>query len=79
MSRVVPQRARGLRVDPERFEALLTRKGMEGQHLARLARCSEDAITKLRHGRRVDRDTLLRIVDVLNKLPDHPGLGALVG
>jgi len=62
-------RRRGLRVDPERFNAELTVRGLEGQHLARLAGVSEDAVSKMRRGLGVDRSTLLKVVAALEKVP----------
>ena len=71
-------RHRGLRVDPEQFDYQLTSKALTGADLASRAGVSPDAVSQLRHGRRVDRDTLLRIVDALEAAPEHPGLARLV-
>ncbi|HEY8759915.1 MAG TPA: hypothetical protein VIP52_03290 [Candidatus Dormibacteraeota bacterium] len=70
-------RHRGLRVDPERFDFQLTSKALTGADLALLANVPAGTISQLRHGRRVDRDSLLRVVDALEAAPTHPGLARL--
>lgn len=75
----VTARRRGLRFDPDSLDRELTARGLEGQDLAKLAGISTDTVSRLRHGARGDRKTMLKIVAALDAVPTNPTLARLVG
>jgi DNA-binding Xre family transcriptional regulator len=70
---------RGLKVDPELFERELVVRAVTGAELAHAAGLGEAAVTKLRRGQRVDRDTLLLISAALDAIPIIPSLARMAG
>ncbi|TMC35557.1 MAG: helix-turn-helix transcriptional regulator [Chloroflexi bacterium] len=69
----------GVTIDPDRLERELAARGLEAKDLAKLAGVEADTIARARQGGRINRDTLLKIVDALSKVPTHPLAAALVG
>jgi transcriptional regulator with XRE-family HTH domain len=76
--RPAASRSIGVRIDPEAFERELAARGLEAKDLAKLTGLKADTFSKARHGRRVTRDTLMRIAFALEKVPVHRVAAALV-
>jgi DNA-binding Xre family transcriptional regulator len=67
-----------VRIDPEAFERELAARGLEAKDLAKLTGLKADTFSKARHGRRITRDTLMKIAVALEKVPVHRVAAALV-
>jgi DNA-binding Xre family transcriptional regulator len=76
---VTHRRRRGHRVVPELFERAMIQRALEGQHLAKLTGLTEMTISRIRRGEAVDRATLLRVADALEKAPVNAMLAELTG
>lgn len=64
---------RGVRLDADRLNRELARRGMTGRDLARRADVSEHLISRARHGARISPETLSRIDRVLSEVKPLPG------
>jgi transcriptional regulator with XRE-family HTH domain len=72
-------RRAGCVLDGDRLEAELGARGLEARDLAKLTGLTENTIVQARNGRRISRDTLMRISDALLKVPAHPMAAVLTG
>lgn len=72
-------RVEGGRMDTEALDAQLLARDLGSLDLAELTGLDTKTIASLRRGVRVRRSTVLKIVDVLSKVPVRPEIAVLVG
>lgn len=72
-------RRRGVPCDGQRLELEMYSRALQGDDLAREAGVSEIVISRARNGDRIERASLLKIVEALHRFPVDPLLAALVG
>ena len=72
------ERRAGVRIDADRFDYELARRGINPRQLAELSGVNETTLSRARHGHRIRESTLRRIVAAMLKISPMPGAEMLL-
>jgi predicted transcriptional regulator len=67
------ERRAGVRIDADRLDYELARRGINSRQFAALSGVNETTLSRARHGYRVRESTLRRIVAAILTIPPMPG------
>ena len=72
------ERRAGVRIDADRLDYELARRGINSRQFAELSGVNETTLSRARHGYRVRESTLRRIVATMLKIPPMAGAELLL-
>lgn len=72
------ERRAGVRIDADRLDYELARRGINPRQFAELSGVTETTLSRARHGHRVRESTLRRIVAAMLKISPLPGADLLL-
>jgi DNA-binding Xre family transcriptional regulator len=72
------ERRAGVRIDADRLDYELARRGISSRQFAEVSGVSETTLSRARHGYRVRESTLRRLVTAMLRIPPMPGAELLL-